>query len=49
MTFGLPHWNNFLPARELARLLIHFHQPNYRNFYIEYFMTHLRNGLVSSC
>ena len=31
-------------------ILIHFHQSNYRNFYLEYVMTRLRNefpGLVS--
>jgi hypothetical protein len=31
-------------------ILIHFHQSNYRNFYLEHVMTHLRNefpGLVS--
>jgi hypothetical protein len=38
---------------EIMTILIHFHQSNYRNFkayYLEYVMTHLRNefpGLVS--
>jgi len=37
---------------EIMTILIHFHQSNYRNFYLEHVMTHLRNefpGLVSSC
>jgi hypothetical protein len=36
---------------EIMTILIHFHQSNYRNFYLEHVMTHLRNefpGLVSS-
>ena len=35
---------------EIMTILIHFHQSNYRNFYLEHVMTHLRNefpGLVS--
>ena len=57
----LPHWNKqLLSARrprvslcisEIMTILIHFHQSNYRNFYLEHVMTHLRNefpGLVSS-
>jgi hypothetical protein len=60
MTFALPHWNKqLLSARrprvslcisEIMTILIHFHQSNYRNFYLEHVMTHLRNefpGLVS--
>jgi len=37
---------------KMMTILIHFHQSNYRNFYLEHVMTHLRNefpGLVSSC
>jgi len=36
---------------EIMTILIHFHQSNYRNFYLEHVVTHLRNefpGLVSS-
>ena len=28
---------------EMMTILIHFHQSNYRNFYLEHVMTHLRN------
>jgi hypothetical protein len=57
MTFALPHWNNFSPARELMHERDYDHphtlsSVQLRNFYLEHVMTHLRNefpGLVSSC
>jgi len=39
-------------ASGIMTILIHFHQSNYRNFYLDHVMTHLRNefpGLVRIC